>query len=46
MSDPDFFRQDAVVIKDAQARLAELENMLETQFERWESLEEQRRQGA
>lgn len=45
MSEPAFFRQDADAIKGAQARLAELETTLETQFERWETLEAQRLQG-
>ena len=45
MSDPGFFRQDGESIKAAQERLAQLESTLERQFERWETLEEQRIQG-
>jgi len=46
MSEPDFFRQEGEVIKDAQQRLATLEQDLEQMFERWETLEETRARGA
>ncbi len=45
MSEPDFFRQEGAVIKEAQQRLAVLELEMETLFERWETLEETRARG-
>jgi len=39
LADPDFYRQDAGVVKDANSRYQELEGLLLTALERWTELE-------
>ena len=39
LADPDFYRQDAGVVKDANSRYRELEGLLLTALERWTKLE-------